>query len=268
MVADWGEIAGPLVLFGGPVSNRHALEALAAEAARLGVAPGAMICTGDLAAYAGEPRACAERVRALGCPVVAGNMEEALGAGAGDCGCGFEEGAACAVMADAWYAHADGEMTHELRAWMAGLPRHAAFRHAGRRWAVTHGGGSAINRFLWPVTPAAELEAELAALQAETGAVDGVISGHSGIGWVREVAGRVWVNAGSAGLPPNDGDPRTEYAVMEDGRAELRRLAYDHAGAAAAMRAAGLAQGYERALETGWWPSEDTLPAQMRRGAA
>ena len=38
-------------------------------------------------------------------------------------------------------------------------------------------------------------------------------------------------------------------------------------GAAAAMRAVGLTQGYERALASGWWPSEEVLPADLRRAA-
>jgi hypothetical protein len=42
-------------------------------------------------------------------------------------------------------------------------------------------------------------------------------------------------------------------------------LEYDVVGAVAAMRSAGLVQGYERTLETGWWPSEDILPQELRR---
>lgn len=34
---------------------------------------------------------------------------------------------------------------------------------------------------------------------------------------------------------------------------------------AAAMRAAGLTQAYDTALETGWRPSESVLPPELRR---
>lgn len=261
-VADWGGIEGPAVLFGGPCSNLQATRALLDAAG-----DATLICTGDLAAYCGDPGATAAAVRASGARVIAGNMERSLAEGGADCGCGFDEGAACAVMADAWFAHADRGIDSEARAWMESLPDLAVFRHAGRRWAVIHGGGTAVNRFLWASTPEAELAAEWAAVEALTGPVEGVISGHSGIGWAREVAGRPWINAGAIGLPPNDGDPRVEYAVLEGGRARLRRLAYDHASAAAAMRGAGLTQGYERCLETGFWPSEDMLPPGLRRAA-
>ncbi|MGR3540985.1 MAG: hypothetical protein ACU0BS_06105 [Hasllibacter sp.] len=56
------------------------------------------------------------------------------------------------------------------------------------------------------------------------------------------------------------------YAAIRPEGVVIHRLAYDHAAAAREMRAAGLVQGYERTLETGIWPSEDVLPAAMRRG--
>jgi hypothetical protein len=43
-----------------------------------------------------------------------------------------------------------------------------------------------------------------------------------------------------------------------------RRLAYDHHGAAAAMRRSGHADGYARSLVTGVWPGLDVLPPAER----
>jgi hypothetical protein len=42
-------------------------------------------------------------------------------------------------------------------------------------------------------------------------------------------------------------------------------LDYDHAAAAAAMRRAGLSEGYATALCSGRWPSEDVLPPAERQ---
>lgn len=42
------------------------------------------------------------------------------------------------------------------------------------------------------------------------------------------------------------------------------RLAYDHHGAAAAMRRCGHANGYARTLVTGRWPSLDMFPPAER----
>jgi hypothetical protein len=33
------------------------------------------------------------------------------------------------------------------------------------------------------------------------------------------------------------------------------------------MRADGFAQGYDRTLESGWWPSEEIIPTKLRRAA-
>jgi diadenosine tetraphosphatase ApaH/serine/threonine PP2A family protein phosphatase len=201
-------------------------------------------------------------------PLIAGNCEENLAAGALDCGCGFAEGTACDLLSRAWYAHADRQVTKAHRAWMAGLPHRLMVRLPdGRRLAVLHGGASDISRFIFASTPPAELAAEIAA----TGR-DGVIAGHCGIPFVRQVGQGVWINAGSIGMPAHDGTPRIWFAVLTPGEAgltvEILPLEYDHAAAAAAMRAAGLPEGYAAALGSGIWPSCDVLPPaeRARRG--
>jgi len=64
-------------------------------------------------------------------------------------------------------------------------------------------------------------------------------------------AHREWVAlVGSVGQP-RDGDPRAMYALLDAaaGRLAFHRVAYDHAGAAAAVRAAGLPEGFAQRLE-------------------
>jgi predicted phosphodiesterase len=51
--------------------------------------------------------------------VVAGNCEEQLAAGAGDCGCGFEEGTECDRLAKSWYEFANNRISSGDRQWMA-----------------------------------------------------------------------------------------------------------------------------------------------------
>ena len=265
-ITDLGALKGDVLLFGGPCSNLHATEALIAEARARGIPPAWMICTGDVAAYCAHPRDTVARIMALGCPVVQGNCEQQLAAGSKDCGCGFADGSECSLLSAAWYAHAAAQVTDAQRAWMASRPARLVFRHAGRRVAVIHGGARAVNAFLWEITPEPVMAAEIAALEAQVGAVDMVVAGHSGIAFHRRIGGVEWVNAGAIGMPPNNGAAATEYALLTgDGAVSLHRLDYDAAGARAAMEAAGLAQGYHAALTTGWWPSEETLPEAMRR---
>ncbi|MFM7419127.1 MAG: metallophosphoesterase family protein [Alphaproteobacteria bacterium] len=263
LVAD-----GPLLVFGGPYSNLQATRAILDEAVRRGISAERVICTGDVVAYGADAAACCDLITASGIWVIAGNCEENLAAGALDCGCGFEEGTACDLLSRAWYAHADRQVTTAHRAWMAGLPHRLMVRLPdGRRLAVLHGGASDISRFIFASTPQAELAAEIAA----TGC-DGVIAGHCGIPFARQVGSGIWINAGAIGMPADDGTPRIWFAVLTPGEAglgvEILPLQYDHAAAAAAMRAAGLPEGYATALGSGIWPSCDVLPPaeRARRG--
>jgi diadenosine tetraphosphatase ApaH/serine/threonine PP2A family protein phosphatase len=66
-------------------------------------------------------------------------------------------------------------------------------------------------------------------------------------------AHRQWIaTIGSVGQP-RDGDPRAAYAVMDTERMQLmfRRVPYEHAQAAAAIRAAGLPEFFAKRLESG-----------------
>lgn len=265
-ITDLGELKGEVLLFGGPVSNLHATEALIEAARARGIPPARMVCTGDVAAYCAHPRETLARIMVLGCPVVQGNCEQQLAGGAEDCGCGFADGSECSVLSGAWYAHAAARVTDAQRVWMAARPERIVFSHAGRRVAVIHGGARSVNAFLWQVTPESVLGAEIAALRTQVGPVDMVVAGHSGIAFHRRAGGVEWVNAGAIGMPPNRGEPSTEYARLDaDGAVSLHRLEYDAAAARAAMEAAGLVQGYHAALTDGWWPSQETLPERMRQ---
>ena len=98
---DLGRLTGPLLVFGGPYSNRQATEALRAEAERLGIPPERCICTGDVVAYCADPVGTTDLIRDWGCPVVMGNCEESLAEGAEDCGCGFLSGSTCDLPVEA-----------------------------------------------------------------------------------------------------------------------------------------------------------------------
>jgi predicted phosphodiesterase len=264
-IADIGALEGAVLVFGGPYSNLAATRALIAEAKARGIPPQRCICTGDTVAYCAEPAETVAALRDFGCHVVAGNCEQQLAAGALDCGCGFEDGTVCDRLSAAWYAHAGARVGPEDRAWMGGLPDLLLFTQGAARYAVLHGGARDVARFIWPVSPEAVFEEEFAALEALVGPVDAVLAGHSGIAFERRVGARRWINAGVIGMPPHDGAPQTRFAVLGQGRAEIHRLSYYHSAAARAMRATGLTQGYDAALGSGYWPSEDVLPEALRQ---
>jgi predicted phosphodiesterase len=254
--------ARPLMVFGGPYSNLAATLALRAEAERLSIPPERIVCTGDVVAYCAEPEETTALVRSWGIHVVAGNCEEQLAAGAADCGCNFEEGTACDLLAKGWYPFAAARITPESRAWMAGLPTTLHFSFGGLRFRVVHGGTEVINRWVFASTGDV-LDEELARADCDV-----VIAGHCGLPFVTARRGGVWFNPGVIGMPANDGTPDVWYGLIESTgagvRLSTRRLSYDFRAAAASVRRFRYADGYARALVTGLWPSLDVLPETER----
>ena len=264
MLQDLGALNGPVLLFGGPYSNSDALQALMRVACTAGIPPGQMICTGDAVAYCAAPSETVDMLRDAEICVVAGNCEKQLAAGADSCGCGFDEGSACDLLSGSWYSYAAARIGPELRAWMASCPDVAALEHQGARYAVIHGGMTDVARFIWPDSSDAVFAEEWAAVEAAVGPVDHVIAGHSGIPFIRETDAGRWINAGVIGMPPHDGRQQTRYAILDGGEVLIHKLSYDVTAAAARMAEAGLVQGYDEALLSGYWPSEDVLPPSLR----
>lgn len=264
-IRDIGQIKGPVLVFGGVYSNWQALQALMQVAQARGIAAGQMINTGDTVAYCADAQRCADAVARSDMHSIAGNVETSLAQGALDCGCGFDAETACDILARGWYAHARAHIDAGARQWMADLPDILTFQHADRRVAVIHGGVRHAADFIWPHDTEARFEAEISALNARVGAVDIILSGHCGMAFHRRVGHVDWVNAGAVGMPPNDGAPQTRYLVLHDADITVEQLSYDHDRAFFAMQQAGLTQGYDRALLSGHWPSEDVLPLSMRR---
>lgn len=269
-------MTGPVLCFGGPYGNLQATEALLAEAHRLGIPSGNVVCTGDVVAYCADPAAVVARLRAAGVRVVMGNCEESLGLARADCGCGFEADSPCDVLSREWFAFARSALDDEAKAWMAELPRRIRFTLGGRRFAVVHGGAADIGRFIFASTPTAEKEREFARLDAEAPAdapFDAVIAGHCGLPFSEFVGNKLWHNPGVIGMPANDGCPETWFSILTPGtRNESgggieiahHSLSYDYRRAAARMEDAALGAPYARALVSGLWPDQGVLPQPER----
>jgi len=253
---------GPVMVVGGPYSNLRATNAAREVSERLGIAPPNVICTGDVVAYCAEPEETARAIADWGCHVIQGNCEQQLAAGADNCACNFEEGSACDLLAKGWYPYAASRISNEMRAWMGALPTTLRFRLAGLEFRVVHGGTDAISRWVFAS------EREIVAEECGWAGADVVIAGHCGLPFITRSGNATWFNAGVIGMPANDGTSDVWYGLItpEDHGVVLstHRLAYDHQGAAAAMRRSGHANGYARTLITGLWPSLDILPPRER----
>jgi hypothetical protein len=253
-------LEGPVLVFGGPYGNLEATEAMLAAARSLGIDGAHAVCTGDLVAYAADPQAVVDRLRDWGCAVVMGNCEESLAADAEDCGCGFNEGSACAALSALWFTATRRDLDDATKRWMGTLPRRVDFELAGRRFAAIHGGVDRINEFIFASTPAARKMEQIAIAGA-----DAILAGHSGIPFTQILGGRLWNNSGALGMPANDATARVWFSVLTPRgggiRIEHHAVAYDPAPTAAKMRARGYPPEYAEALINGLWPSCDILPA-------
>ena len=258
-----GTLDGPVLIFGGPYGNLEATQALRQAARALDIPGKRVICTGDVVAYGADPQRVVDLIRDWGCAVVMGNCEESLAADAADCGCGFEEGTACAALSDQWFTATRRDLDDDAKRWMGGLPRQVRFSAGGRALAAVHGAATQINKFIFASTPLSVKAAEIAATTC-----DGVIAGHCGVPFTEIIGGRLWHNSGALGMPANDGSARVWYSVLTPlaGGLHIEHLPldYDHAAAAAKMRARGYPAGYADCLGSGLWPSCDVLPPAER----
>lgn len=262
-VLDLGALNGPVLVFGGPYGNLEATRALIDAARRLGIPGTRAICTGDVVAYGADPQGVVDLIRDWGCPVVMGNCEESLAADAADCGCGFDEGSACAALSVQWFSATRRDLDRASKQWMASLPRRIDFMLAGRRFACIHGGIAKVNQFVFASTPAAEK-----ARQLDAAGCDAIVAGHCGAPFSQRIGTRLWHNSGALGMPANDGTPRVWFSVLvpcDDGISVKHcALDYDHNAAAAKMRSRGYPAEYAACLASGLWPSCDILPAVER----
>lgn len=251
-----------MLVFGGPYGNLAATAAMRRQAERLAIPPERVICTGDLVAYCAEPAQTLDLVRDWGIHVIMGNCEEALAFNQPDCGCGFETGSHCSLLAVAWYRYADRRVDGEQRRWMRSLPRTIGYDLRGRRFRVLHGSLTSINEFVFA---SSDRDAKFA--QARQAGVDAIIGGHSGIPFGQRIGDACWLNAGVIGMPANDGGSHGWYLLIEpaaDGLAcSWRRLDYDYQSSRRTTIAAGMSE-YGEALASGLWPSMDILPEAER----
>lgn len=260
---DLEQLNGSVLLFGGPYSNLAATEAMQAEAQRLQIPPERIICTGDIIAYCAEPVETLELIRRWGIHVVQGNCEQSLGAGAPDCGCGFDSGSSCSLLSIEWYRYASQRVSPEQQYWMAELPGQLDFQLGSLRFSVVHGSTQSINEFIFPGTAQALKQARLS-----TTAADAVVGGHCGIPFGERLERGYWLNAGVIGMPANDGTRDGWYLLLEpdsDGvEARWYRLPYEAQTSRQRMQQADLCDAYAQALTSGRWPSVDILPEADR----
>lgn len=264
-IRELGRVSGRMLLFGAPYANLFAMEALFEAMVDLRVSRRAMLCTGDVMGIGAAPAATYEMLREAGVPIVKGDCDAHVAWSGTDVCQGLDPGPQGAKRTEAWHAHAMTEVPKPVRERLALLPDHIRFQHGQRRYVAIHGGAQRRTALLWRTLGDEVFRAEIEALRSQHGNFDGVICGHSGLPFERQIDGVRWINVGAAGLPANDGTQSTRFVTLEtNGQAITHRLAYDHHAARKSMIDAGLVQGHHDTILTGVWPAQLKLPPALR----
>jgi putative phosphoesterase len=205
-----------------------------------------IVCLGDTVSYGAFPGECVAWVRERAAHAIRGNHDSALALG-------IEPGAAA-------FKRELARLTLECHRallgpldvqWLGTLPTDCSFRSGDYRLYATHASPSdhLYSYRVTPDLPEDELKKEVEGVRADI-----VLLGHTHLPMSRGAWTKVVLNPGSVGQPL-DGDPRASYAIIQDGVAEIRRVAYDIEAAVAGIRRLHL-------------PAEatDTLIAILRTG--
>ncbi|HEX8053219.1 MAG TPA: metallophosphoesterase family protein [Thermoleophilaceae bacterium] len=196
--------------------NLPALDAVLADAAAAGAER--FVLGGDYALFGAWPAETVERLRTLDAEWIRGNGERWT-ASPGDAPDNPVVQGAIRASRELLGAGAVAEL--------AALPEEHALGEA----RFVHGSPVSDVRSFLP-EPAGDEDELLAGVAA-----DRLVFGHTHLQFRRRAArGIELINPGSVGMP-FDGDPRAGYALLgDDGDVELRRVAYDQAASAAAVR--------------------------------
>lgn len=240
--------AARIAIFGDLHANSQATEAVLAdiEAANLD----RVYCLGDLVGYGANPSETIDLVRNRDIPTIMGNYDDGVGFDRDDCGCAYkddgerERGQRSLIWTRA-------EVDAERKQWLQSLLPEIRLTEHGQRIRLVHGSPRRVNEYLFEDRDRRSLERI-----ADAADCDVLIFGHTHIPWDRVINGVRFINAGSVGKP-KDGDPRAAWLLLEaagDGTvdATLRRVDYDAAAAASAIREAdGLPDHFADDIETG-----------------
>jgi putative phosphoesterase len=172
------------------------------------------LCLGDLVDYGPDPSSCVRWAMEHATYAIRGNHDHGVAQGipvSGETGFRYLTQASRPSMWDA--------LGPDERRYLLQLPVTQRFTLGGTRFLLVH------------ATPRDPLDEYLLkdtstwAKRLQNVDADIVCVGHTHMQFKLEVNGITVLNPGSVGLP-RDGDPRAGYAIIEDGKIEMKRTAY------------------------------------------
>jgi putative phosphoesterase len=207
--------------------------------------PDRVYCLGDLVGYGAFPNEVAERIRERAIPTIIGNYDDGVGFERDECGCAYKE-ESDRQLGRRSFEWTKVHTTAENKAYLRGLLPQIRFEADGKRVLLVHGSPRKINEYLFEDRPLSSFER-----LAQNSDADVIMFGHTHVPYVKTISGVLFVNVGSVGKP-KDGDPRAGYALVDlksTPPVTFRRIQYDIAAAASAIRATALPHKFACDLE-------------------
>jgi putative phosphoesterase len=233
-----------IALLGDVHANLPALEKVLAHARLQNVS--AIWNTGDFLGYGAYPNEVVEALQQAGAISILGNYDLKVLRFKGKDKKWQKSKRAEKYLAFQW-AHQN--LSRENRRYLKSLPEQRQLDVGGKSALLTHASPVSNEEPLTPATPEERLR-ELGRIAG----TDVVICGHSHQPFARTVENILFINPGSVGRP-DDGDPRTCYAILEAARGQLQvqhyRLEYDLARAVSAMRENDLPEAFSQMILKG-----------------
>jgi putative phosphoesterase len=224
--------------------NLYALQSVLTELDQEGIDQ--LFCLGDLVGYGPHPNEVIELIRQRHIPTIMGNYDDGVGFDKDECGCAYVD-PEMRRLGDLSLEWSKAHVTAENKQYLQGLLSYIRFEVRGHRFLLVHGSPRRINEYVYEDRPASSLQRI-----AESAEADVLVFGHTHLPYVKNVDGTLFVNDGSVGKP-KDGDTRAGYDIFDiatDVEVTIRRVAYDVAAAAAAVRASELPDHFAQLLET------------------
>jgi putative phosphoesterase len=201
-------------------------------------------CLGDLVGYASSPNEVIDLIRQRGIPTIMGNYDDGVGFERAECGCAYRDPIDQELGQESleW---TKAHTTEANTAFLRGLLPQIRFEADGKRILLVHGSPRKINEYLFEDRPHSSFQRLARASDADV-----IAFGHTHMPYVKPVDDVLFVNVGSVGKP-KDRDIRGCYAVLETPQVSvtLRRVPYDVAAAAQAIRQTSLPAKFARDLE-------------------
>lgn len=234
-----------IALLGDVHANLPALEIVLAHARLQNVS--AIWNTGDFLGYGAYPNEVVEALQQAGAISILGNYDLKVLRFKGKDKKWQKSKRAEKYLAFQW---AHQTLSRKNRRFLKSLPEQRQLDVGGKSALLTHASPESNEEPLTPATPDERLR-ELGRIAG----TDIVVCGHSHQPFARTVGNVLFINPGSVGRP-DDGDPRTCYAILEAVQAELHvqhyRLEYDVARAVSAIRENKLPEAFSQMILKGY----------------